>query len=166
MEFKIVKKIGKKLVRDYTNLVNHVLQNPHSIGFPENQKESYYRKLLEDYINKDKSALLVVYDGKELVGTGYITLSTPGFEIRHFGTISKVMVHPTKRTKGIGNQIMSKLEAKAKNIGYTHLKLQTSDIPSIISFYKRCGYNLAGVIPEFILINGKYHDSHIFYKKL
>lgn len=166
MEFKFINIIEKKLVDDYTHLSNKILKGLHSISFPEDQDSKYYKKFLKECINQEKSALLVVYEKEDLVATGFISLSTSGCEIQHFGTISKVMVIPNKQGNNIGRKVMEVLEEKAKKLGYTHLKLQTGDVSHIVHFYKKCGYKVAGVIPEYILYKGTYHSSTIFYKKL
>jgi GNAT superfamily N-acetyltransferase len=165
MNFKFLSEISDKQVKEYMDLANKVIENVHSIGFLEPLDLEATEKLLNKQIKVQNSALLFIDNKEKLVGTGYIAPS--GYQTtKHYCAISKVMVDPDAQGKGIGTQIMLKLEVKAKDMGYTHVLLNTWDIPSIVEFYKNCGYAVVGKIPDFVFYKGHYHDSYYFAKKL
>ncbi|MFH1182057.1 MAG: GNAT family N-acetyltransferase, partial [Candidatus Woesearchaeota archaeon] len=108
---------------------------------------------------------ILIYDKENLIGTGYIGPSNYQ-TTKHYCEISKVMVDPAIQGKGIGKLIMERLEKYAKKAGYTHIILDTWDIPHIVRFYKKCRYKVVGKIPEFVRYKGKYHDVYNLAKKL
>jgi ribosomal protein S18 acetylase RimI-like enzyme len=165
MEYRFVDKVDEGMIKSYVEMTNQVLKIEHSIGFVEDLDLDFAKKFLQFSITEPKSALLMVFSGTSVVGTGYISAS--GYDTtEHYAKISKVMVDVHWRRKGVGKEIMKVLEKKAKEMGYTHIMLDTWDIPYIVNFYKKCGYKVVGQVPDFVNYKGKYYDSFIFAKKL
>ena len=165
MQFKYLRNLSDRVVKDYMHLTNSVLKKDHSIGLVKNLTHKSAKEFLKSKISREKSAFLLVYQNSELVGTGYICPS--GYQTtKHYCEISKVMVDPDYQGHGTGRKIMQKLEEKAKQLGFTHVILDTWDIPHIVLFYEKCGYTIVGRIPEFVKYKGEYHDCFYFAKKL
>ena len=165
MNFEYLKEINDDIVKQYMNLTNEVIKKTHSIGFIDGLTFDTAKKFLEDTLSKPRTALLLVFEDRRLIATGY--LEDSGYpSTQHYGKISKVMVDPKFQGKSIGKKIMVELENRARELGYTHMLVSTWDIDYIVKFYKKCGYTQVGVIPEFVKYKGEFHDSHNFTKKL
>ena len=79
---------------------------------------------------------VAVFDGI-LVGT-----AMSGFD-GHRGWVYYVAVHPDYRRRGIGTQLMKKVETSLKEIGCLKLNLQIrADNAEVKSFYESLGYRV------------------------
>lgn len=87
---------------------------------------------------------------------------------RHRAEVQKVMVRPSRRRRGIGTELMARLEALARERGITLLHLDTSEGPGgACELYERLGYIYAGGIPDWALDpDGTPARNAIFYKRL
>lgn len=165
MEFTFITALSDDLINAYATLANTVIGKVHSIGFTKELDYPAAKQFLSQKIHVPRASLLMVYEGDNLIGTGYVSPS--GYETtKHYCEISKVMVDPNTQGKGIGKQIMQQLEEKARQLDYTHALLDTWDVPSIVAFYEKCGYTIVGKIPDFVFYKGKFHDSYYLAKKL
>ena len=79
------------------------------------------------------------------------------------GEIKRMYVVPSRRGTGVAAAVLEALEAHARSLGWTHLRLETGDgQPDAVAFYTKHGYL---PIPRF----GPYADeptSHCFEKPL
>ncbi|MBN2423276.1 GNAT family N-acetyltransferase [Candidatus Woesearchaeota archaeon] len=165
MELKYLSKLNEDIIEQYMNLTNEVIKKIHSIGFIKDLDFKATKKFLKSKISKPKSALLLLFDKGRIIATGYIGPS--GHDTtQHYAQISKVMVDPKVQGKGYGKKIMAELERKAKEIGYSHILIDTWNVDYIVRFYKKCGYRQVGIIPDFVKYKGEFHDSYLFAKKL
>jgi len=82
----------------------------------------------------------VVEHGAHLVGMGGIRPnSATEAEVLH------VRVHPATRRQGVGRLLMEGLEARARDLGFEGLHLDTAtNQPEAIAFYTALGYTPAG----------------------
>jgi len=165
MNFQYLTELNDDIIKEYMNLTNKVIKKVHSIGFVEDLKLETTKEFLKSKITKPKSALVLIFEDNKLIGTGYLC-PTGYATTQHYGEISKVMVDPDTQGKGIGKKIMDELERKSKELGFTHLLLDTWDVEYIVKFYEKCGFKQVGRIPEFVKYKGKYHDSYFFAKKI
>ena len=165
MKYEFINELNDNLINQFATLVNNVIKKTHSIGFIDGLDYNSAKEFLEEFLNEEKSAILFVFDSINLIGAGCVSGS--GYlSTQHYAKISKVMVSPESQTKGIGKMIMTKLEDKTKELGFSHILVQSWDIDYIVNFYKKCGYRVCGVRPEFVKYKDKYFDSYSFYKKL
>jgi ribosomal protein S18 acetylase RimI-like enzyme len=163
MTTQYISSLDDSVIEAYMNLMNAIIGKVHSLGLTKKVTFAETKDFLKTKITQPKSVLLFLYEENDLVGTGCISPS--GYETaKHYCEISKVMVDPTLHGKGYGKQIMKSLEEKAKELGYTHILLDSWD--SNFSFYEKCGYEKVGKIPDFVLSQGKYHDLYYFAKKI
>ena len=69
------------------------------------------------------------------------------------GEIKRMYVVPARRGTGVAGAVLEALEAWARGVGWTHLRLETGDRqPDAVAFYTRRGYT---PIPRF----GRYLDE-------
>jgi ribosomal protein S18 acetylase RimI-like enzyme len=94
----------------------------------------------QHFLNDAGGEFLVVEHGAHLVGMGGIRPnSATEAEVMH------VRVHPATRRQGVGRLVMSGLEARARDLGFERLHLDTAtNQPEAIAFYKGLGYRPAG----------------------
>jgi ribosomal protein S18 acetylase RimI-like enzyme len=59
--------------------------------------------------------------------------------------VLRVRVHPARRRRGIGHQVMRELEKRAVELGLSELHLDTADNqPDALAFYRALGYQETG----------------------
>ena len=103
-------------------------------------------------------------DGR-IVGTVQLGLDTPPNQ-PHRGEIKKLLVHRSARNKGVGTQLMARIEAIAKERGRTLLVLDTAS-GEAERLYSRGGWQRLGSIPDYAMWpGGGFCDTTIFWKKL
>jgi|SRR5688572_19943960 GNAT superfamily N-acetyltransferase len=84
----------------------------------------------------------------------------------HRADISKLLVHRRARRGGVGARLMRAAEAAAWQAGRTVLVLDTAT-PEAERLYRREGWQLCGVIPDYALMpDGSLCATSYFYKRL
>lgn len=84
----------------------------------------------------------------------------------HRADISKLLVHRRARRRGLGAVLMRAAEAAALQAGRTVLVLDTAT-PEAERLYRREGWQLCGVIPDYALMpDGSLCATSYFYKRL
>ena len=69
--------------------------------------------------------------------------------LRHRAEVSKLLVHPTLRRRGIARALMAGLEREAARLGRSLLTLDTRTGDMAEPLYVSLGYRIAGVIPGY-----------------
>ena len=122
-----------------------------SIGFLEpldpSEADAYWGRV-ERAVAEERCLLLVaaLADGP-VVGTVQLDVDTMPNQ-RHRGTVSKLLVHPAVRRRGVGEALMVELERVALDAGRWLLTLDTAT-DAAVRLYERLGWRLAGVIPDY-----------------
>ncbi|AIY43890.1 GCN5-related N-acetyltransferase [Collimonas arenae] len=110
--------------------------------------------------------LLVARFAGQIVGTVQIVLATPA-NGHHRAEISKLLVHPDIRRKGVARALMQRAEAIARTDGRSLLILDTRTGDAAESLYYSIGYERAGIIPAYARsTTGKLSDTSFMYKQL
>jgi len=85
----------------------------------------------------------------------------------HRAEIAKVLVHSRARRQGIGEALMQRAEAIAREKGRDLLVLDTDEHGAARRLYNRLGWTEAGTIPRYALMpDGADCGSTFFYKSL
>lgn len=114
---------------------------------------------------KGERILIAAEDASGIVGTVQVILAQPENQ-PHRGDVSKMLVHPRARRRGIGEALMLCAEVEARRAGKTLLVLDTADATAE-RLYRRCGWQFAGTIPQYALWpHGGFCDTHYFYRQL
>lgn len=102
-----------------------------------------------------------------IVGTGQLVFEWKP-NGRHRAEISKVLVLPTYRRRGIAARIMGELERHARGRGLRMLFLDTSEgAGGAQAFYESLGYQYAGGIPDWAMDpDGTLRKNAIYYRML
>ncbi|WP_128563075.1 GNAT family N-acetyltransferase [Methylobacterium crusticola] len=114
-------------------------------GLPE--AEAFWRDGLPA-LRRGERRLLVARDGGRLVGTAQVGLAAPP-NGRHRAEITKVLVHPGHRRRGLGRDLMRAAEAVAVAAGRRLLILDTRQDDAGEALYRALGFAVTGVVPGY-----------------
>lgn len=73
--------------------------------------------------------------------------------------VKNLAVHPDLQRQGLGREMLTEAEARARRAGGQTLRLGTGDSPLTLPFYEACGFYVTGRIPEFFT---KHYSHPIF----
>ncbi|MGF3024785.1 N-acetyltransferase family protein [Methylobacterium aquaticum] len=122
-----------------------------SIGFllpfslPE--AEAFWRDGLPALESGARRLLVAREDGR-IVGSTQVGLAAPP-NGRHRAEITKVLVHPQARRRGLGRALMREAEAVAAAEGRSLLILDTRTDDAGEALYRSLGYVVTGVVPDY-----------------
>lgn len=141
-----------------------------SVGFmnplsPE-RAETFWRRVAQD-IAIGERILLVAEDpgSQKVVGTVQLVIGQPENQ-PHRADLSKMLVHPDARRRGIGAALMRAAEGAAQAAGKTLLVLDTASADAE-RLYERAGWKRVGVVPGYALLpDGRPSATTFFYKRL
>lgn len=117
-------------------------------------------------IEQGRRILLVAIDRGRAVGTVQLDLVAMPNQ-RHRADVAKLLVRRSARGRGIGRQLMVRIEQEALEVGRTLLTLDTIGGTAAERLYRSLGFSRAGVIPRFALSSdGRLEDTVLFFKEL
>jgi putative acetyltransferase len=112
--------------------------------YPE-EGANFFR-LDPDEVSDGRGGFFVAYIGGEAVGCGAVRRTGPGV-----AEIKRMYVAPAARGRGVGKQIVKKLESVARQLGVTRLVLETGPRqPEAIAVYKNSGFVEIPLFGEYI----------------
>lgn len=125
---------------------------------------SFWQGVLDDAARGER-IVVVAEDGSGIAGTVQVVLAQPDNQ-PHRADISKMLVRPRARRRGLGEAPMRRAEDDARAAGKMLLVLDTADATAA-RLYRRCGWQFAGTIPQYALLpHGGLCDTHYFYRTL
>jgi len=109
--------------------------------------------------------VLVARAGETIVGSVQLVHDTPPNQ-PHRAEVSKLLVHPDFRRRGIARTLMAELESLAGRMGRTLITLDTRTGDSAEPLYVSLGYTIAGVIPGYCrdTVEDRLDPTTIMYK--
>ncbi|MEM8852889.1 MAG: GNAT family N-acetyltransferase [Pseudomonadota bacterium] len=123
-----------------------------SINFilPFSRKESaaFWRDTVVPAVASGERVLFAALEGEALVGTVQLITAMPPNQ-PHRAEVTKLIVHPNARRRGIARSLMARLEEAALNRQRTLITLDTRTGDSAEPLYRSLGYTTAGTIPGF-----------------
>ena len=123
-----------------------------SIGFidpfPVEEAVAFWRDRIVPALRGGKRILFAAMDQGRVVGTVQLDIDTMPNQ-RHRGDISKLMVRPDCRRRGIARLLMMAAEDCAQDMGRSLLTLDTRTGDSAETLYLSLGFQCAGVIPDY-----------------
>jgi GNAT superfamily N-acetyltransferase len=140
-----------------------------SIGFmlpiTTEKAERFWRSAAASAARGERVILVAEDSRGAIVGTVSIVWA-PMENQPHRADIAKMQVHRHARRQGIGALLLQAAERVAVNAGRTVLVLDTSSADAE-RLYKRSGWNLCGVIPNYALMpDGALCKTTVLYKQL
>jgi len=140
-----------------------------SVGFLyplEKAKAVAFWRRVADGVTAGERALLVAEDDTGIVGTVHLMLALPENQ-PHRADLTKMLVHPRARRRGLGAALMEAAEEMARDCGRSLLVLDTVTGSDAERLYARLGWVRVGEIPDFALLSrGGLWGTTVFYKKL
>ena len=159
---------ARALLPDLIDILRDSVDGGASVGFlpplAEDEARAYWREAIDDMARGDR-LLLVARLGESVIGTAQLALvSKPNG--RHRAEVQKLLVYSRARRQGAAAALMAAVERAARSTGRTLLVLDTRQGDPSERLYAKCGFRLAGVIPQYALNESGGADPSAFYYKL
>ncbi|XWN29572.1 MAG: GNAT family N-acetyltransferase [Devosia sp.] len=136
----------------FAGLLHAAVHAGASINFvlPFSIKESaaFWRTNVLPAVASGERILFAATNGEALVGTVQLILAMPPNQ-PHRAEVTKLIVHPEARRRGIARRLMAALEDAAQADGRTLITLDTRTGDHAEPLYRSLGYITAGTIPGF-----------------
>jgi len=143
---------GQAVVEMLAAVLHAVVHDGASVGFilpfPIEEARAWWANKIVEDVRAGKRRMLLAWSGGEVAGTVHLNLDTMPNQA-HRAEVSKLLVHPKARRRGIARALMTELENIARMEGRTLLTLDTRSGDSAEPLYLSMGYIFAGAIPRF-----------------
>ena len=118
-----------------------------------------------EQVAHDERVLLIAEDAEgHALGTVQIVTAQPANQ-GHRADVSKLLVHPDARRRGIATSLMAAADVAAVDCGKSLLVLDTATGSVAEGMYTRLGWQLCGVIPDYSrLPDGTLCGTTFFFK--
>jgi len=162
---------GDGVVEMLAAVLQAVVHDGASVGFilpfPIEEARAWWTERVLQDVRTRKRRLLLAWDGTEVVGTVHLNLDTMPNQA-HRAEVSKLLVHPKSRRRGIARALMIELEAIARSGGRTLLTLDTRSGDRAEPLYLSMGYTFVGAIPHYAKApdSAALDATSILYKEL
>ncbi|MCT8161586.1 GNAT family N-acetyltransferase [Pseudoruegeria sp. SHC-113] len=128
------------------------VQDHASVGFilpfMRNEALAFFTGTIAPAVASGGRVLFVARDSSRVLGTVQLVVDTPANQ-PHRAEISKLLVHPKARRRGVARALMAAAEAEARTRGKGLLTLDTRTGDSAEPLYASLGFQVAGVIPGY-----------------
>lgn len=150
-------------------LLTACVEDGAGIGFvlplPPGRAEAFWESRLPG-IEAGEAFLMVAKEGEEIAGVVMLLLA-PQDNGRHRAEVSKLMVHPAHRRKGLARKLMEIIDGLARSKDRWLLVLDTVTGDRAEQLYPTCGYRKVGIIPDYAYSShGTLDATTVFYKDL
>jgi ribosomal protein S18 acetylase RimI-like enzyme len=126
---------------------------------------AYWQSLLPRSQAGGLPAFFALENG-QLLGCVFLILDTPG-NAPHRCEVTKLLVHPLARRRGLGRQLMLALENEATGQQRSLIVLDTATGEAAEKLYAGMGFQVAGMIPAYWLDENRVLQSTtVMYKQL
>jgi GNAT superfamily N-acetyltransferase len=106
---------------------------------------------LLDGVRSGRDVLCLLTDEGRTVGFAALVGLTGPLR-RHWGTVLRVQVHPSRQGEGLGRVLMEGVHEVARSRGYEFLHLTARGGTGVDAFYRRLGYREVGRVPGAIRV--------------
>lgn len=117
------------------------------------------KRFIQSYLDDDRSAMLLAWDGDDIVGCG--SLMCMNRRMSHRAGIA-ISVKKSEWGKGIGSALMDRMIAQALKAGIEIISLEVRvDNKRAIHLYEKYGFRIIGTFPAFFKIGDEYIDFEL-----
>ncbi len=116
--------------------------------FPIDESLDFWRRKVQPALHEGSRVLLVARQEGRIAGSVQLDCDTPPNQ-PHRAEITKLMVHPDVRRRGVARALMHEIEAIALQRGRNLITLDTRTGDSAEPLYASLGYITAGIIPGY-----------------
>lgn len=137
------------------------------LPFSKDDSRAFWRDRIHGTLTTGTRVLLVALVEGRVVGTVQLDTDTMPNQT-HRAEVSKLLVHPGFRRRGIARTLMAELEQRARNRRRRLLTLDTRTGDDAEPLYRSLGFETAGVIPGYCrAVERDVYDSTTYmYKSL
>jgi GNAT superfamily N-acetyltransferase len=137
------------------------------VPFSIDEARAFWREKVLPGIRAGTRRVLVARIDSRIVGTVQLDLAVPPNQ-RHRAKVTKMLVHPAARRRGIGRALMQALEPIALSEQRTLLTLDTVTGSAAEPLYLSLGYIPVGMIPRYARgsLSPELEAATIMYKEL
>jgi ribosomal protein S18 acetylase RimI-like enzyme len=137
------------------------------LPFGREEAEAFWSNKVLPGVASGSRVLLVARAADRIAGSAQLNHDTPANQ-PHRADVSKLMVHPDFRRRGIARALMAEIERQARLLGRSLLTLDTRTGDSAEPLYASMGYAVSGIIPGYCLDVGKtrFDSTTVMYKAL
>lgn len=136
--------------------------------FPIEESRAFWRRKVVPAVAAGSRSLFVAEVDGRIVGTVQLDADTPPNQ-PHRAEVTKLLVHPGFRNRGIARRLMAALEARAAELGRHLITLDTLTGDTAEPLYRSLGYVETGVVPDFCIdthLPGVYRSTTYMCKSL
>ena len=136
------------------------------LPFARADARAYWRDKVAPAHASGSRLVFVATIGEAIAGTAQLDLDGMPSK-RHHAEVSKVLVDPGFRRRGVGLALMRDIERRATASGRWLLTLDTAG-DAAEALYRSLGYELAGAIPSYArnAFEDRYEETRLMYKDL
>ena len=158
---------AQAVLEELIALLRDAVDGGASIGFlpplSDEVARAYWLETIAE-VSRERRILLLALQHGAVVGTVQLAPASQQ-NGRHRAEVQKLLVHTRARRHGIGQALMTGVEAEARAAGRTLLVLDTRRGDAAEELYVRRGYARAGIIPQYAQsANGNLDDTVVFYR--
>ena len=152
-------------------LLHACVEQGASVGFVQpftvDEARSFWRRRIAPGVEAGERRLFIARLGGEVAGTAQLELAAMPNQ-RHRVEVSKVVVHPRARRRGIARALMEELHAEAARLGRWLLTLDTRSGDAAEPLYLSLGYRAVGEIPLYAHAPGneRFDPTTVMFKVL
>jgi ribosomal protein S18 acetylase RimI-like enzyme len=158
-------------VEGFAEILRACVSEGASVGFvlPFTLEEAraYWRDKVAPPLAAGSRLVLAASVGSQVVGTAQLDFDGMPSK-RHHAEVSKVLVDPCYRRRGVARALMAEIERRATDAGRWLLTLDTAG-DAAEALYRSLGYTLAGTIPSYArdaFEADRYDATRMMYKDL
>jgi len=137
------------------------------LPFTLTDSRTFWRSKVFPAVEDGARLLWVANVGSFIAGTVQLDCDMPPNQ-PHRAEVTKLMVHPDFRRRGIGRALMSELETMAGRLDRYLITLDTRTGDAAEPLYRSIGYETVGTIPDFCRdpFEERFHPTTVMYKAL
>ena len=137
------------------------------LPFTQQDSEAWWRRAVLPALEGGERRLLVARVEGRILGTVQLSFASQPNQ-PHRAEVTKLLVHPDGRRRGLGRALMTRLEQVARKEGRRLLILDTVEGSAAQGLYEGLGWTLLGVVPRFALSTDRstLEGSAFFWKEL
>ncbi len=137
------------------------------LPFSIDDSAAFWTNKVAPALENGRRVIWAAMENGRIAGTVQLDYDTPPNQ-PHRAEVTKLLVHPDFRRRGIAKALMAELEAEAQRLGRSLITLDTRTGDKAEPLYASIGYQKVGIIPDFCVdpIENRMHPTTIMYKAL
>lgn len=161
---------GAALAQALADVLIDCVEGGASVSFmlplPREKALAFWHGVLAGAARGERVLLVAQTADDRIVGTVQLITALPDNQ-PHRADIAKMLVHRDARRRGVAAQLLAAVDQAARDEGRTVLVLDTVTAGDAERLYRRAGWQVAGVVPNYALMpDGAYCGTTFFYKQL